>query len=234
MIHLARAALTDIEGIRAVVRDIWEQDALPDVCKAQIQDDACALWVAKERDDVLGFVSAFLTLDRAGHRRWEIDLLAVRHASQGHGLGQRLIRRVYQDAARQDVALARAAIRVENVPSQRAFERAGFSTDGQVYHLLLWSPQRVDVLAACPQGVSLLPVDTLTYRGLWIEGLAGLPHAEQRCVVRTARATIARENRLNTGALISADDEHLLAPDLRDEAKLQGEYCWFVKPGGPT
>lgn len=234
MTCLRRATANDVAGMGAVVQDTWDREILPEVCIAQIEDEDSALWVAREQDDVVGFASAFLTVDRAGLRRWEVDLLAVQRPSQGQGLGQELIRRVCQDAAGRNVALARAALRLENVPSQRAFERAGFSTNGQVYHLLLWSPKCIDGPAACPEGVSLLRVDTLTYRGLWIEGLASLPHAKQRSVARAARATIARENRLNTGALIPADDEHLLAPELQEQATLQGQYCWFVRPGGPT
>ncbi len=234
MSRLSRAIITDIEGIGAVVQDVWKQEILPGVCKAQIEDDAGALWVAKAKDDVLGFISAFLTVDKAGRRRWEVDLVAVRPAHQGKGLGQRLIRRVWQDAEGRNAVEARALIRVNNLPSQKAFRRAGFTSDSHVQRLLLWPPKLAENPAPCPDGVSLLAVDTLTYRGLWIEGLASLPHAEQRSVVRTARATIARENRLNTGALVLADRERLLSPDLRAQAKVHGEYYWFTKPSQET
>jgi GNAT superfamily N-acetyltransferase len=219
-----------VEGIRAIVHDIWEQDIIPHVCEAQIQGDASAVWVAKEHDRVLGFVSAFLTMDRAASRRWEVDLLAVQPTSQGRGLGQGLIQRVCQDAEGCAAVVARAAVRVGNLPSQRVFEKIGFSTDGQVHQLLLWSPQAGQDPVLLPAGASLLPVDTLTYRGLWIEGLTRLRHGEQRSVVATARATIAREDRLNTGAMVPLEETHLLEPDLRSQAKMHGEYRWFIKP----
>jgi L-amino acid N-acyltransferase YncA len=230
VIRRARAAPADVEGITAVVRDVWEQDILIDVCRAQIRDDACELWVASEGRDVLGFVSAFLTTDKAGHRRWEVDLIAVRRASQGRGLGQRLIQRVCQDAERHGADLARAAIRVDNVPSQKAFERAGFSTNGERHQLFLWSPQAGHISDLGQVAVSLLPVDTLIYRGLWIEGLENVSPSEQRAIVRTARALVTRDGRANTGALIPAEGEYRLAASLRDQAKVQGPYYWFVKP----
>jgi ribosomal protein S18 acetylase RimI-like enzyme len=232
VIRLARAAPTDIAGIAAVVDEVWGQAILPDVCRAQIENDACAIWVTRKGHEILGFASAFLAVGAAGHRRWEVDLLAVRRASQGQGLGQGLIQRTCQDAERHSVALARAVIRVSNASSQRAFEKAGFSTDGEIHRLFLWAPQPGDIPDPLVTSASVLTVDTLTYRGLWIEGVVELPHTEQRVVVEAARAMVTREDRLNTGALVPADGKHLLAPDLRSQAEMHGEYCCFIRPSG--
>jgi len=230
MIHLSKAVPADVDGIAAVVRAVWDQDILPDVCRAQMESDTCALWVAQEEGgNILGFISAFITADHAGERRWEVDLVAVTPSRQGQGIGRRLIARACEDRAAGGAALARALIGVDNVASQRAFHNAGFGTDHRIYELLLWPPERATEPESCPATVSLVPVDTVTYRGLWIEGLAGLTRAEQRSVVRTARAQVARGNRLNTGAAVRADSG--LARDLRDEATLQGEYLWYGRKG---
>ena len=226
---IRRAATDDAEGIGAVVHDVWGEEILPEVCQAQIEDDGSTLWVAERKNKILGFVSAFLTVDQAGERRWEMDLVAVRPTDQSKGLGQRLIRRAYQDGGRQGVGVARALIQVSNLPSQRAFQSAGFTTDRRDHHLLLWPPKPSDVPAPGPDGVSLIPVDTLTYRGLWIEGLTRVPPAEQRSALRIARGMIACQDRLNTGAVIPSDEEHLLTSDVRDQAKLHGPYFWFVR-----
>jgi N-acetylglutamate synthase-like GNAT family acetyltransferase len=229
VIRIRRAGLSDMGGTADVVKDVWEQDVLPDVYRAQIERHASALWVAEQNDDVLGFVSAFLTLAGDGRRRWEVDLVAVRRASQGQGLGTRLIRRVCEAGRVHAVSLTRALIRVENVPSQRAFEVAGFTTDGRVYELLLWLPEPDDDARPYAGPVSLSPVDTLTYRGLWIEGLTAAAADEQRRAVRAARSIAAREGRANAGAVIPADRAYALAPDLQNEAHRHGEYYWFAK-----
>lgn len=231
MIRLRRAVVSDVEGIGNVVREVWGQEILPDVCRAQIEDVECELWVAEGEDDILGFISAFLTVNKDGHRRWEMDLVAVRPSQQGRGLGQRLIRRACEGAVRVDAAVARALIRLSNVASQKAFQRTGFTTDRRIYHLLLWSPTPIDGPAPRPRGASLTPVDTLTYRGLWIEGLEQMTPSKQHLVVNAARSTVAREKRLNAGALIPADKVHLLTADPRAQAKLHGRYYWFAKRG---
>ena len=232
MTNLRKAASTDIKGIATVVYDVWAQDILTDICEAQIKDDTCALWVAADKDDIAGFVSAFLTTGKDGDRRWEVDLVAVRRASQGQRLGQRLVTKACQDARIHNVSIARAIVRVNNIASQKTFENAGFTTDWRIHKLLLWTPDPSDNPIAYARNVTLLPMDTLTYRGLWIEGLTseGLTIEEQRQAVKTARSMIARDGRLNTGALIPVDEEHLLATDLRETASVHGEYYWFVKP----
>jgi ribosomal protein S18 acetylase RimI-like enzyme len=230
MFRLERADLADVEGIAAVVYEVWELTILPEVCQAQIQGDASALWIARDGRAVVGFASAFLTPGRDGRRRWELDLLAVCPASQRRGLGQALIGRVCEDGERQGAAVVRAAVRVDNVLSQRAFERTGFSTDGRTHRLLLWGPQDGAVTHRSLSPVSLIPVDTLTYRGLWLEGLDQARPSTQRAAVQAARATVAQEHRLNAGALVPLTKEPCLARDLRDEAAAQGVYYSFVRP----
>jgi ribosomal protein S18 acetylase RimI-like enzyme len=235
VIRLRPARIADIDGLAGAARDVWGQEILPEVGKAQIEGGASVLWVATDDagrgrgEEVVGFASAFLTMGASGQGRWEVDLIAVRRDHQGHGLGTALIRHVWRAGDTQGAALARALIRVENVASQRAFRNAGFTTDGQVTHLLLWTPRPDKRSIPDVEGVALLTVDTLTYRGLWIEGLERASTSEQRSIVGAARSIIAREQRLNTGAVVHTDKEHALATDLRTEARMHGEHYWFLK-----
>jgi ribosomal protein S18 acetylase RimI-like enzyme len=234
MIAIRKATLADVPGIEAVVHDVWEQDILPDVCEAQTRCQACALHVAAEGDDVAGFVSAFLTMDKDGKRRWEVDLLAVRPASQGRRLGQRLVEAACEDERASDVPIARAAIRTDNIASQKTFENAGFTTDGEIHQLLTWTPTQDNGPIIYGGSVTVVPVDTLTYRGLWLEGLTAynVNAEEQRNAVQMARSIIAWEGRHNTGAMIPAIGSHRLASDLEASSKMIGEYRWFTKALG--
>jgi hypothetical protein len=105
------------------------------------------------------------------------------------------------------------------------------SLDRRVHKLFLWLPQLVEDHIAPPHQVRLLPVNTLIYRGLWIEGLtvAGVSEDEQRRAVAVARALIAQQDRLNTGTLISVENENRLANDVRAMATVHGEYHWWQK-----
>ena len=136
-----------------------------------------------------------------------------------------------QDPRAQQAHIARAAIRIDNVASQKTFRNAVFATDWEVHKLFLWTPalEGPNIYAG---DIIFVPVDTVTYRGLWLEGLTSgrASEREQRSALRMARAIIAWEQRLNTGALIPTSEEHLLPFDLREEASVHGKYYWFVKP----
>ena len=231
MTTLCKATPAHIPGIAAVVHDVWEQDILPDVCQEQIDCNACALWVALEKDEVAGFVSTFLTIGERSSRRWEVDLLAVRRASQGQRLGQQLVEAACRVAQEKKATIARAAVRVDNIASQRTFENAGFATKREVYKLLTWTPDGDIGTSIYGGSVRFVAVNTVTYRGLWLEGLTAynVDAEEQRNAVRMARSIIAWEGRHNTGAMIPAIGSHRLDPDLQDTAEMHGEYHWFCK-----
>jgi N-acetylglutamate synthase-like GNAT family acetyltransferase len=231
MTTLREALPTDIPGIAAVVSKVWEQDILPDVCKTQMESDTASLWVAVEGDDVVGFISAFLTVGQHAKRRWEVDLLAVSPEGRGQRLGQRLVESICHDSRARQAHVTRAAIRIDNVASQKTFKNAGFATDWEVHKLFLWTPA-LEGPNIYGGDVVFVPVDTVTYRGLWLEGLTSgkASESEQRSALRIARAIIAWEERLNTGAMVATSEEHLLSFDLRGEATVHGKFYWFIKP----
>ncbi|MBN1994218.1 MAG: GNAT family N-acetyltransferase [Anaerolineae bacterium] len=233
MSKIRRATLKDIDGLAAVVQAVWGEALDFGLCRAHLKSDTTTVWVAAADKKIVGFVSAFLTRGQHNVRRWEVDLLAVRPASRGRQIGQKLVEATWQDARQRQVNLARAVVRIDNIASQRTFERAGYLTDGQVYKLFLWSPEAGDGVNTYLKNVTLVPVDTLTYRGLWIEGLAGggVSADEQRQAVKTAQILLAQQGRLTTGALIAAADEVHLAADLRATAILHGEFHWWQKSG---
>ncbi|MBN1218536.1 MAG: GNAT family N-acetyltransferase [Anaerolineae bacterium] len=232
MMKIRRAIPEDAGGLATVVQEVWGQAIDLRTCHSQIKSDTGAIWVAVEGKEIAGFVSAFLTVSRDGVRRWEVDLLAVRPVYRGQQLGQKLVKATWIDVCHHYVDFARAAVRVDNIASQRSFERAGYTTDGRVYNLLVWLPEPAETPVVYPQRVTFLPVNTLTYRGLWLEGLTsnGLVEDELRQAVAAARTLIARQGRDNTGALIPVTDETRLADDLRATANSLGEYHWWRKP----
>ena len=79
-------------------------------------------------------------------------------------------------------------------------------------------------------------METLTYRGLWIENfpLSEESHEEQRHLVATARHLVNIQNRLNTGAFIPSAQAHLLAADVRTTANVHGEFQWWQIPSNPS
>lgn len=214
----------DAQAIHQILQETWGDSLLFDVFTEHISSPAHQIFVAVEVGEVAGFLSAFLVSSPAP--RWEIDLIIVRSASQGKGIGTSLIEKALAYGSYLGVHWAKASIRIDNYASQRAFSKSGFTTDTQVRSLLLWEPLACKSATHVPDTVHFIPVNTLTYRGLWIEGFIEprLPIKEQGDVIRAARNSIFHEDRLNTGLFMPDSFKHTIAPDLLRTATDFGQY----------
>ena len=186
--------------------------------------------MAVDGGEIAGFLSAFLMSNPAP--RWEIDLIVVRPTSRGKGIGTSLIEEALTYGSHLKARWAKASICIDNFPSQSAFSKAGFTTNAQGRSLFLWDPLVCKSTPDVPKPVHLIPVDTLTYRGLWIEGFIE-PHLslkEQHDVIRVARNCVFHENRLNTGLFIPDSLKQTIAPDLLSEATDFGQYHRWEYP----
>lgn len=217
----------DKEGVARVLHDVWEESLLGDVFESHTLSDDCLILVSEHGGQVEGFSSAFLTPPPVSC--WEVDLVAVLPNSRGKGLGVDLIRGTVLGAPRGKAEIARASIRIDNRASQRAFEKVGFTTDMTESTLLLWGPtEEYDEPCSIP-GVTLVPVDTLTYRGLWIEVQDKEADGPMmRTAINSARCRIAKEGRLNTGVGVSDAQRSRLSRELGDGREHGRYHRWTM------
>ena len=221
-IRLARPE--DAQAIHLILQETWGESLLFNVFTDHISAPEHQVFVAVEAGEIAGFLSAFLV--SSSDPRWEIDLIIVRAASQGKGIGTSLIQEALTYGSRLGMRSAKASIRIDNYASQRAFSKVGFTMDAQICTLLLWKPLAFRFVANVPETVHLIPADTLTYRGLWIEGFSEsqLSQQAQRDVIRIAQSRIFDEDRLNTGMFIPNDLKDVIASDLLTSATNHGQY----------
>lgn len=214
----------DAQAIHLILQETWGESLLFDVFTDHISSPEHQVFVAVNSGEIAGFLSAFLVPIPVP--RWEIDLILVRSKRQGKGIGTSLIEEALTYGSHLGVQRAKASIRIDNYASQRAFFKAGFTTNAQVRSLFLWEPLDCESVINVPEAVHFIPVDTLTYRGLWIEGFieSQLPPKEQHKVIRAARNSILHEDRLNTGLFIPDSFKHTLAPALLTSATDFGQY----------
>ena len=227
-IRLARP--DDAQAVHLILQETWGESLLFDVFIDHISSPEHQIFVAVNGGEVAGFLSAFLVPSPVP--RCEIDLIIVRFASQGKGIGTSLIEKALTYGSNLGVSGAKASIRIDNYASQRAFSKVGFTTDAQVRSLFLWESLTCKSTANVPETVHLIPVNTLLYRGLWIEGFieSQLSLNEQHNVIREARNRIFHEDRLNTGLFIPDSFKHILAPDLLTAATDFGQYHRWEYP----
>ena len=224
MSEIRLACADDAEAIHRILQETWGESLLFDVFTDHILSPEHQIFVAVDGGKIVGFLSAFLVSIPVP--RWEMDLIILRATSRGKGMGTSLIEEALTYGSNLGVFCAAASIRVDNYPSQGAFSKAGFVTDAQVRNLFLWEPLAYESSLDVPETVHLIPVDTLLYRGLWIEGFieSQLPVKEQYDVIRAARNHIFYQDRLNTGVFIPDTLKHIITPNLLTAATDFGQY----------
>ena len=224
MLDIRLARPDDAQAVHLILQETWGESLLFDVFMDHISSSEHQVFVAVDADEIAGFLSAFLA--SCPTPRWEMDLIIVRPTSQGKGIGTALIQEALTYGSDFAVPWAKASIRIDNYASQRAFSKVGFTTNAQMRSLFLWNPLACESPTNVPETVHLIPVDTLTYRGLWIEGFIAsqLPLKEQHNVIRAARNSIFHGDRSNTGMFIPDSLKHTIAPDLLTSATNFGQY----------
>ncbi len=224
MLNIRLACPDDAHAVHLILQETWGESLLFDIFINHISSPERQVFVAVDVDEVVGFLSAFLVSSATS--RWEVDLIVVHSKSQGMGIGTSLIEEALSYGSNLGAHSAEASIRVDNYPSQRAFSKTGFTTDTQVRTLTLWDPLACESAVDVPETVHFIPVDTLLYRGLWIERFieSQLSPKEQCDVIRVARNSIFHENRLNTGMFIPDSLKQTLVPDLLTAATDYGQY----------
>ena len=135
-IRLARPG--DAEAIHLILQETWGESLLFDVFMDHIASPEHQVFVAVDSGEIAGFLSAFLV--SIPTLRWEIDLIVVHPNNHGKGIGTSLIEEALIHGSNLEAHWAKASIRIDNYASQRAFSKAGFTTDAEVRSLFLWDP----------------------------------------------------------------------------------------------
>lgn len=125
--------------------------------------------VATSDDRVVGYLCCFLTTRHSNITYWEHDQLAVHPDFRRQGLARELIARAYEIGFVRGNDQHRAWIHATNIPSQGAFQANGFQTDMNPYRLYICQQPQLGTYRLSAHA-DLIPVQTLSYQGYWLEG----------------------------------------------------------------
>lgn len=176
-ITIRPAIVQDAPSIAEIIKLAFGEDASSQQIQTCIEQKSFWTYVSVSDNIVTGFVFGFMTTSIDGKQRRELDLLAVHPDYQGQGIGKKLIEHFTEDKTEADCI--RALIAVGNTRMEKALTRLGYSTDNQVCGLYISSQSipKIDVEAcySTPEKSAsidshLIPVVTMTYNGIWLEG----------------------------------------------------------------
>ena len=155
--------------------------------------------VVASSNRALGFADCFLTVSQDDDIRLELDLLAVHPEARGKGIGRELVHAGIEQAKRLGVASLRALVAVDNHVMQGLSAALGFRPSQDNSTLFVTSPHPTSPHQN-PVKSALIPVETLTYDGIWIEG-----DIDQTAIDNAL--FIAHARKLTTvGAVVSSQD----------------------------
>lgn len=221
LIGIRPARIEDAPTLVKIKQHTWPQE---EVHLHQMQrvlaDPAHAVFVAEVDGALAGFVDGFSTVSADGGLRWEVDLLAVAPEWRGRQLGQKLVLASLNTGREKEAQFARALIQVENTASQISFERCGFCPLNEPLCLLVAPNAACDKFADAGSG-HMLTVNTINYRGLWLEEDAS------PASLAAARAACFQAGLDLVGVLVPR-------PDLEDNHinqgfSLAGVYQWWQR-----
>ncbi len=178
--------------------------------------------VAEQAGVIAGFVDAFVTVALDGLARWEVDLLGVDPQWRNRGIARQLVLASLRAALSLDLRYARALIRTDNYPSQRAFAWCGFAPQSIPSVLYVGEPVTAPA-PSLPDGARLVTVETFTYGGVWIEG------AFSAASFQAARALIFQRSHTTAGAVIRQDDSLAIEAAERAGFVPVGEFDWWER-----
>ncbi len=217
ILAIRQAAQADLAAIARIIATTFVERIEP---KASHLHNNLVL-VAELDGAVIGFAASFLTRSALGETRFELDLLAVDSAVQGRGVGYALVARCIQAASESGADSLRALVRTDNLAMNRICARGKLLRSARPYTLVIAAAKPVNAPATAAHAAHLVPVDTLTYRGIWLEGDISQAAIDQ------AHHRARDEQRSRIGALISAEDEHVAALLTRNGFVSVGEFFWW-------
>jgi GNAT superfamily N-acetyltransferase len=242
-VQLGLAGTEHVTSIAKLMLAAWPQeDADPAQISRAMGQQGHRCLVALDGDELVGFSDGFLTRSAQGVLRWELDLLAVDPAWQGHGIGQQLIRAQTGAGLSQGVSMARALIHCGNRVSQRAFSRCGYRCQPEVLALCV-HPRPDELDPSDFSGWHVVPVETFAYSGIWLEGdfssAQGLCSAEVGQRIHEQRSSalsqaaptrplLERGHNIRVGMLVPRSRSALIDQAVRRGFSIAGDYRTWI------
>jgi ribosomal protein S18 acetylase RimI-like enzyme len=220
MADIRLAQQKDVEEISEIIQLALQDNPGVAHIAAALDEPEHMVYVAVEDDRVVGFAAGFITPTPAGQRRWELDLLGVHPDYWNRGIGRAVTQACTEAGRALGAEFAQGLVKMTNVASQKTFAYAGYTLVPERCGLFVTSAHLERDVTAPPDAL-LIPVTTLTYRGIWLEGLIN------QQTIEAALAQQTREKRHNIGAVVSLTDITTLHALHAANFDFIGEFQWW-------
>jgi len=168
--EIRRATPHDIKSIAEIIRLAFDDIVDIERVSQLLTFSHNFVYVAVQLGTVVGFVENFVTVSQDKQIRLELDLLAVHPNARGQGIGKKLIEASIMLSMQLGVDCLRALIATENRVMQGACQRMNLIPSKSEFSLYVKSPEKIVQPIIEAPAAHLIRVETLTYKGIWLEG----------------------------------------------------------------
>ena len=220
------ATPSDAKAMSAIAQAVFGEGLEPDRARLAAALRQGVNFVAESSGGVVGFVGNFMTRSSSGALRFELDLLAVAAGARGLGIGAALVAASVEAAKTAETDEIRALVASSNQAMQKLCEAGGFERD-QTRRMLYVSDARRAIGAGAGASPTLLkhahlvPVYTLTYSGIWLEGEISQAAIDEAAECAFA-ACLSR-----VGAVIPRSDSRIEALLQENDFVKAGDFDWW-------
>jgi len=219
---IRKATISDAQAIKILKDAVWPSDSTSEVhIQAVLNKPEQPILVDEMDSKATGLAAAFMTISQTNVKRWEVDLLAVHPEYQRRGIAKNLVSTITGIGKQQGANFARALIQTENIASQRTFASCGYTTNGEILALYVSDAENNHAIKSI-EGCHLIPVSTLNYKGVWIEGALTPEALAQGQAMRT-------QNRWDiAGAVIPSVNQQAIDAAEASGFSLVSHFQWWV------
>ncbi|MEM9953563.1 MAG: GNAT family N-acetyltransferase [Chloroflexota bacterium] len=215
-ITIKHAEPTHASGIANVFRKAFSEEITVADVERGLQIPHYSL-VALKGERVVGLTGGFITTAHDGTHRLELDLQAVHPDYQGQGIGTRLIQQFCNTDT--EFNLIRALVAVDRHHMRHLMTKLGFISNRQSQSLYI-ATQSADT-APIPEDAHIIPVTTLSYSGIWLEG-----NITQQAI---HSALSQRPHDGIVGAVVTANDTSVTQLLRRKGFSYIKDFHWWIK-----
>lgn len=181
-IAIRRAVPQDAQAIVDLIAAAFHEEANAAHIQALIEEGEHLTFVAED-EKVVGFIDGFYTIGKWDLRRLELDLLAVHPEYSGKGIGKALIRKFTE--SQENASSIRVLVATDNTAMQHAMQATGYKQHWNTASLYIADTGTASIQMS---DEGLIPVKTLTYTGIWMEGTVSKESIEAAHYLRQALA----------------------------------------------
>ncbi|MBZ0294986.1 MAG: GNAT family N-acetyltransferase [Anaerolineae bacterium] len=221
-VDIIRANQNHAEALSTLMRSVWADISLdPAYIHSLLAQPDRATYLAVEGGQLIGFVDGFMTQISSQEPRWEVDLLGVHPDYRGRGMATALVKKSTQFGKQAGAHSGRCLIAAGNTGSEKAFAHSGYQSAAEAGWLYVFSEDQAPPVMEQAIGLRLIPVQTLNYRGLWIEDVFS-----PACLAAGAAERIQRQVDV-AGAVIPESSGDSIAAAEKLGFKLVGQYRYW-------